>query len=248
MNPAQIGRVLREQRERSGLSLAKIARETNISRRHLEAIESDRLDSLPTGSVGRGFIRQYAGYLGLDAGEFAEAAQHRLSDPDVPTIAPPSVKVPKAARSRTWLWASVATVGVLLILGAVDAFRPTENETPKGVLSDLSTVTGDALAGSTGGGASVTVRVVGQTGTWIEVIEDGRRNAGVKLEPGRSKSFIAERTIFLVLGNPSDVEITANGVVLGTPKVKAGDGLYRATFTPQTAKLPPNETPPPETP
>ena len=44
-----LGKTLKSIREKKGLSLKDISLETKIGRRHLEAIENDRLDFLPGG-------------------------------------------------------------------------------------------------------------------------------------------------------------------------------------------------------
>ena len=51
---------LRQCRERSGLTLGQLSRETRIPEAMLEALESERLDKLPPHTYVRGFIRAYA--------------------------------------------------------------------------------------------------------------------------------------------------------------------------------------------
>ncbi len=47
------------------LSLADAAKELNISRRHLEAIEDCRINDLPSGIYGRKIVKEYAIFLGF---------------------------------------------------------------------------------------------------------------------------------------------------------------------------------------
>lgn len=63
---AGIGEALRSTRERRGLSIDEVARDTRISPRFLEALESEQFDELPAPVYVRGFIRSYAGYLRLE--------------------------------------------------------------------------------------------------------------------------------------------------------------------------------------
>jgi cytoskeletal protein RodZ len=58
--------MLRLARERRGLTLEKVARETKIPQRHLEALEHDNLTALPDGFYRRAEIRAYARAVGLD--------------------------------------------------------------------------------------------------------------------------------------------------------------------------------------
>jgi cytoskeletal protein RodZ len=57
---------LRQEREKRHIPLQKIAEETKISARYLEALEADDLSKLPGEFFYRAFVRQYSGYLGLD--------------------------------------------------------------------------------------------------------------------------------------------------------------------------------------
>lgn len=61
-----LGAQLRRAREARGLSLSDIAEETRISRRYLEAIESDNYAKLPGGIFNRSFIKTYARKVGVD--------------------------------------------------------------------------------------------------------------------------------------------------------------------------------------
>lgn len=61
-----IGAALRERREAMGVSLAEVESATRIRQKYLAALESDEWHLLPGEVVGRGFLRNYSGYLGLE--------------------------------------------------------------------------------------------------------------------------------------------------------------------------------------
>jgi len=61
-----IGKHLREAREQRGLTVDQIARDTNISRQYLVALEEDRHEAFPAEPYIIGFLRNYSDYLGLD--------------------------------------------------------------------------------------------------------------------------------------------------------------------------------------
>jgi cytoskeletal protein RodZ len=61
-----VGALLREARERQGLSLRLIADTTKISVRALEALERNDIAELPGGIFSRAFVRAYALEVGLD--------------------------------------------------------------------------------------------------------------------------------------------------------------------------------------
>ena len=62
----ELGHILREARETKGLTLQEVQEETRINTRYLEALESGEYDRLPTPVHVRGFLRNYARFLGLD--------------------------------------------------------------------------------------------------------------------------------------------------------------------------------------
>lgn len=64
--------MLRERREAIGISLAEVEAATRIRQKYLSALESDDWHLLPGEVVGRGFLRNYAEYLGLDGNEVLE--------------------------------------------------------------------------------------------------------------------------------------------------------------------------------
>jgi transcriptional regulator with XRE-family HTH domain len=61
-----LGKSLREARERTGLSLTQVAKATKISIAVLQALERNDYSRLPGGIFSRGFVRGFAATVGLD--------------------------------------------------------------------------------------------------------------------------------------------------------------------------------------
>src|SRR6478752_3991494 len=61
-----LGQMLRDARERRGVSLRQIATATKISVSVLDALERNDISKLPGGIFGRAFVRSYASEVGLD--------------------------------------------------------------------------------------------------------------------------------------------------------------------------------------
>ncbi len=80
-NARRLGEWLRERREELDISLDQAEEETRIRARYLQALETEDFQALPDTVVGRGFLRNYATYLGLDS--------HRASDLYSVLVAPP---------------------------------------------------------------------------------------------------------------------------------------------------------------
>lgn len=67
-----IGAILRERRENKGVSLAEVEKATRIRQKYLAALEADEWHLLPGEVVGRGFLRNYANFLRMNANELME--------------------------------------------------------------------------------------------------------------------------------------------------------------------------------
>jgi cytoskeletal protein RodZ len=113
----EVGQTLKAQRELLGLSLDDVERHTHLRKRYLKALEAGDLDGLPSPVQGRGMLKNYADFLGLDPDPllmtFADGLQAGLSErrADISETAsapatytaPVSVpaSIPKAASSPT---------------------------------------------------------------------------------------------------------------------------------------------------
>src|SRR6476619_3122331 len=81
---ASFGEELRREREIRGISIKEISDATKISKRFLDAIERNDHKTLPAPVFTRGFVREYARYLGLNIEEmvnrynFAAAGDDRI--------------------------------------------------------------------------------------------------------------------------------------------------------------------------
>ena len=118
----EIGTTLKTQRERLGFSLANVENQIFIPQRYLLAIENGNLEELPSTVQGRGMVKNYAQFLGLDPEPlllgYADALQNRLTA--VRERAPDSgvnslrIWFRRFLASPTMVW-----VGVMLLIGSV---------------------------------------------------------------------------------------------------------------------------------
>ena len=121
-----LGEWLQQRREELGISLEKAEADTRIRIQYLRALESEGFQSLPNQVVLRGFLRNYASYLGLDDKEAGDRYT-ALAGPPEPEPAP-AENPPSAASelfrpvslhglpSRRWGWALFAGVLAVLII------------------------------------------------------------------------------------------------------------------------------------
>jgi hypothetical protein len=86
-----VGEKLRDAREISGVDLFRVERDTKIRSKFLAALEDGDFVDLPGDVYARGFLRNYATYLGLDADEIEEEWRDEAGHaaPVLPTIVGP---------------------------------------------------------------------------------------------------------------------------------------------------------------
>jgi cytoskeletal protein RodZ len=90
----EIGHILREARENKGLTVEDVQAQIRINARYLTALENGQYSALPTPVHARGFLRNYARFLGLDPQPLLDRYQvgqgqdARLTPRAVPEITP----------------------------------------------------------------------------------------------------------------------------------------------------------------
>lgn len=194
-----LGERLVAAREAKGIDLLRAERETKIRRPYLAALERGDYASLPGGVYVRGFLRNYAQYLGLDPDE-AVAQWHREAPADVPE---PVIVVPRplvAARkglvlSSGIVVAAVVTVVVLAILAYIGfqlvrfSEPPPLNvvQPPTAVTEVAEGASTYALRGTTVAGGLVTVEAPGRDPLNITAAGDGAWLATVELRRGKNQ-------------------------------------------------------------
>src|SRR3954467_3662116 len=78
--PPSLGETLQAAREQKGVDLHRAERDTKIRAKHLAALETGDYSDLPGPVYTRGFLKNYAAYLGLDADELV--MEWRLEEED----------------------------------------------------------------------------------------------------------------------------------------------------------------------
>lgn len=80
-----IGDILRNEREKQNLTIKDIERETSIRAFYIESIEKGNYDVLPGVVYTRGFIKNYATFLQLDAAKIVSQFNAEMQ-PDAPSV------------------------------------------------------------------------------------------------------------------------------------------------------------------
>jgi cytoskeletal protein RodZ len=77
-----IGQRLKKEREARFLTLEQASEATRIRKVFLEALEADDFSVMPSAAQGRGFLRNYAAFLGLDVDEMIAEMQRSAPPPE----------------------------------------------------------------------------------------------------------------------------------------------------------------------
>ena len=123
----EIGGVIRTQRERLGFTIPSVESQIFVPERYLIAIENGNLEELPSTVQGKGMLKNYAQFLGLDPepllSRYADVLQERLNQrkPEEPAVkkAPSHfrARIRRMLASPNILWA-----GVVLLISIVSVW------------------------------------------------------------------------------------------------------------------------------
>lgn len=126
MDLKEIGEHLRREREKQGLSLDDVIQKTKISRRNLKAIEQGDHEDLPHPVYAKGFVKNYAHFLGLDVEEIADlfARNYSLAGEEFSEQEPEEAEAEEVPafepikEKHSWPIVSIVlTVVLILVLG-----------------------------------------------------------------------------------------------------------------------------------
>jgi transcriptional regulator with XRE-family HTH domain len=237
---ASFGEELRREREIRGISLKEIADSTKISKRFLEAIERNDHRTLPAPVFTRGFVREYARYLGLNADEmvtrynYAAAGDDRIEQSShlnrlvQPSTPPPVSKgIPPAYaridRNIYLLFGIIAALS-LVALWAIRFKREARAEAIDAVRSSAAPTTAPAIRipskpPSRPAAAPAPVddllhlTLELNDDSWVTLDGDGKTLVSDELRRGERHTFEAHDSFrFRTIGNAGGVDLTLNNV------------------------------------
>jgi len=244
--PAGAGALLREARERRGMSVGDCATALRARAGQIEALEQGDLSGFGAEIYARGFLRSYARLVDVDADEVL--ALHG----DDPAFRGPVLPPRETLRLRRdppgWLVGLVGLVvvgvGLAAVLGAGRSRVPAtvEPEVP-GLLQadDGASPVPDALdppdpapapPEPEPSGPPVDVVLTFEAASWLEVVIDGVAvQPGVLVSAGETLRFGGQQQVSLRFGNAGGVRVELNGDEFG-PAGRPGE-VVRVAFGPE---------------
>jgi cytoskeletal protein RodZ len=252
---ARLGDALRERREHKGVTMQQAAEDTRIREKFLQAIESGDYQSLPGTVYTKGFLRNYAQYLGLDAEEMLALyiGERGGADP-ARTFSPMRPLVKRSFIFTPTVLVPVIVLGGILLFIAYFYYQFTSFAVAPHV--DITDPPGDAVSGTaeylvkgkTNPDGRITVSVSPGLDALGDVkpAADGTFSVSVPLKPGPNhievrvldaagKLATATRTITLNLPAANDqaapqlvVEQPANGATYANAPVTVAGHVDRS--------------------
>ncbi len=126
------GKLLQEERKRQGLSEKAIADRLHMTMYYVRAVESDSYDKLPGAVYAKGYIRNYALTLGLDAEKLISVYLGQAKTPSPPQVVNSRIKVTNKSSDSNLLWLLHCVFALAIGFASLWAYRNyfTEIELP----------------------------------------------------------------------------------------------------------------------
>lgn len=192
---AKAGHQLKSRRQALRLSLSQVELDTKIRGKFLTALEACDYDKVPNDIYSRGFVQQYASYLGLDGHAVASAYVNERGG-----LAAGETKRPQLARSRRLVFtgpllAAAAAILVVLAIGSYLVYQFSSLAAPP----QLSVTSPSADVVITGAVVSVTGKTTPGSDVFINnspILSDtdGSFNEQVALSNGLNAIHVTSRS------------------------------------------------------
>ena len=233
-SPGDFGRMLRDARERRGLSLRQIANTTKIGIAVLEGLEHNDISRLPGGIFSRGIVRSYAIEVGLDPDvamrEFLArfprdpgTAGHPASPGAEDHLAVESDRHAATTFVRVFAFSVPLAVAIIYFGSAgrpgvtrlapppvaASPAEPTPAPTP--LVSAGAADGGTAATTGSGSPDRLLVTLTARRQCWVSVTIDAQRAFEGLLQAGDQRTLETRGAMVLTVGDASALEVMLNG-------------------------------------
>jgi len=258
-----IGDLLRRERERQNLSIKDIEKATSIRALYIDAIEKGEYKTLPGEVYAKGFVRNYANYLKLNANEIVNAfneemhPQEELQDAAGSSSAEEARQEQSAERNReeyrgpkiTSLESypmeksshgvrnalMVAAAVFVVAFAALIAFGGDEEPSAPAPRAKTQTQQGQKQTEAAPKPAAdgVEVKLSFTDRCWTEVVVDGKTEFEGTAEKGKVLTLKGKDKVRITAGNAGALNYSLNGKDMGAIGQKGE--VVEKTFTKENA-------------
>lgn len=226
-----VGELLRAEREKKGLSIKEIEAAISIRALYINAIEEGNYTIVPGEVYLKGFIRNYANYLGLNGQEIV-ASYRQEQAPVVPEVVEaPAEPVARAKTKHTTTSTNnnskkLFIISLLVVCVAGSAWWLLGNQSPSKEpvetkqVQPLQSPTAPIATQPTTPVAPVQSKPVVIIAKyteqcWTSVVADGKQIYEGTPKSGETITWEAEKNITITAGNAGGMDITYNGQAVG---------------------------------
>ncbi|HHY39983.1 MAG TPA: helix-turn-helix domain-containing protein [Syntrophaceticus sp.] len=214
-----IGDLLRAERENKGLSLFDVEEKTKIRSKYLQALEEENFEEIPGEAYRIGFLRNYARFLDLDPEPILEQYRAQYERKELDSLHPLFEQTAKTVEPKSEFYSSrtklsFVLIAIIIFTAAFIIFslngenQPIQEPNPPVAEEEQKE---PEQPESPTQPETITLEIVGKQQCWAEVRVDGIVQFSGHIYPGDTKSFEAEDSIQLRLGNAGGVDLIYNG-------------------------------------
>lgn len=248
-----LGQILRNKREERGITLKDVETVLSIRVKYLEALELGNYTIIPGEVYVKGFLRNYANYLGLNAEEMVqlykkeqqpsanteiEMTEEQAADPE---------RKPVKRTGFTFTFSLGVAFLLLIIAGTTYFVYMMQNESPQNTnIPPINTapvpqapapqapapqVPSTAITPPPQNIAkpipqNIKLSMKATEDCWVQVVADGTETFKGFLKRGDSKTWQANKQMEITLGNAGGVDITYNDQPQA-PLGESGDVVHK---------------------
>lgn len=213
------------------VSIREISETTKISTRFLEAIETGDFSSLPAPVFTRGFIREYATYLGLDPEDIVdrymsvvEREEREREHEEEEMRDRISGRLPIGPGTSAFKWIVGAAIAIVILGAGFYFLTATGKGEPEPVPEEQAEAEESAgiaepepptdTAAATA--ESIRMTLSASSDSWIDLQVDEQPPTDFTLQAGGTRTFEAEEKIVIrTVGNAGGVSVELNGMQIG---------------------------------
>ena len=217
-----IGQRLKEAREKNGLEIEDVYLKIKISPNILVALEHDEADTILEPVYVKKFLKQYAGFLGLDGIAVEKEYTQEYSSIKAGETEPLKVIIPKTKKVSIKLPLNLIKNVVILIIiiaavsflvGLIRNIKPKQPIVAQAV-QEQDVVSVEPMTGE------LTLMISCTEKVWIELKSDGAMMMKNILPANSKESWKASEYCELSVGKPEAISIWLNGQKINIPQHK----------------------------